>query len=159
MAHTWLRLTDIFLSFLCSLFWWWILINIWRHLNIIVLSFIENQYWISNKRKTLNSSCNTNYCRSHFGNDVFQRLFNFPTSSCSNFVHSSHTFNVIPKPTARSARARVANFASLFTYIRIKRPDITQWIQQSGLQSRPPFWIRTLDRFCFNAHARKSTTW
>ena len=54
------------------------------------------------------------------------------------------------------AWARVTNSALAFTYIRIIRSYIAQW--HSGMKSRPPFWIWTLDGFRCFAHARVSSS-
>ena len=64
--------------------------------------------------------------------------------------------NGAERRSGRKPGARVTNSALAFTYIRIMRSYIAQW--HSGMKSRPPFWIWTLDGFRCFAHAQVSTS-
>ena len=63
--------------------------------------------------------------------------------------------NGAKRRSGRKPGARVTNSALAFTYIWIMRCYIAQW--HSGMKSRPPFWIWTLDGFHRFAHARVIT--
>ena len=77
-------------------------------------------------------------------------LYNFFMSIC--YIPRA---NGAKRRSGRKPGARITNSALAFTYIRIMRCYIAQW--HSGMKSRPPFWIWTLDGFRRFAHARVIT--
>ncbi len=102
----------------------------------------NNGAWIENKTDILKSFCNCTAPYSGMYCEDF-RKYDYCNYSPANGAK---------RRSGRKPGARVTNSALAFTYFRIMRCYIAQW--HSGIESRPIFWIWTLDGFRCFAHAR-----